>query len=231
MKTRLKRLWARRNDDVRLTKGVAAAIGLCVSVPLSVAIILGSLAMVKVVGEAEDRVAADRRSRGEIERIVERVVRVEGVRELAQSLEQACRRFPTCAAELDRAQREQRAADEAQRKQERRRRDGGPDRVPEQRADRPPRPPVTPAPTPDPVDGGDGPDPPSTATPATRPPSPAVPLPPRPVQPQQPAVRVDPPAIDLDGDQGLLPRVLPDLNLPEVDAPPLRVPGLPRIGP
>lgn len=212
MRSRLRRLWAQRNDGIRLTKGRAVLLGLCVSIPFSVAIIVGSLGYVKAIDEAEDRIAADRRSQADIERIVVRVVRVEGVRDLAESLERACRRFPTCATELDRAQRQERAV--AEREQRRRRRDHGPDRAPEQRADRPPRQPPMPTPQPEPVDGGP-PPPPGTSTPSTPPSSPSA---------HEPVVEVDIPPVDLDGPDGLLPQLLPDVNLPPVDIPPIRVP-------
>ena len=223
----LRRLWAKRNDDVRLTKGLAATLGFLVSVPLSIAIILGALAMVQVADEAGDRARADRRSRGDIERIVERVVRVEGVRDLARALERACRQFESCAAELDRAERRERRA-RRDRTERRRRPDRESDRAPRQRADRPPRQPTLPTHEPDPVGGPGPPDPPGTSTPSTPQSSPAVPGPQRPSVPSppdvEPVVQVDAPPVDLDGDQGLLPQLLPRVNVTPVDVPPIRLP-------
>lgn len=59
---------------------------------------------------------------------------------------------------------------------------------------------------------------PGTPTPSTPPSSPSAP------QRPDPVVRVDVPPVDLDGDQGLLPQLLPDVNLPKVDIPPIRLP-------
>jgi len=198
-------------------KAVAFVFG-AIGVGMALVIGLFTYSLAEIAEEAQKRSASDRRSQADIERIVKRVVRVEDVRHLARRLERTCQRFPTCALELDRAERRDRERQVERDRQRRDRRDEG-NEAPRQRADRPPRT-VTPPDTPGVEgDGGDDPpDPPGASTPSTPPASPSAPKAPGPL------VELDPPPVDIDGPDGLLPQLLPDVNLPSVDIPPIRVP-------
>jgi hypothetical protein len=166
------------------------------------------------------------------DRLSDRLVRVERVDPRLCSRSEACR--SEVRRERAERRRQQGLEQEPDAPGERRpRRDD--DRAPDQRADRPPRAPAQPPSTPSPTPGSGGDDPPPPPQTATPVPPPSAPITP-PVTPTVPArpkpiVEVDLPPVDLDGARGLLPRVLPDVNLPKVDVPPVRVPGLPRIGP
>jgi hypothetical protein len=161
----------------------------------------------------------DAKTRQRVDRIDDRVVRIE------RTSPGLCRQSEACRAAI---QRRKPPAAPTPGREPRRDRENA---APEQRADRPPRAPSVPpsTPTPTPPGGGGPPDPPSSSTPVTPPSSPAAPTAPN----RPPTVRVDPPAIDIDGDRGLLPELLPDVNLPEVKLPAveIRLDQLPRLGP
>jgi hypothetical protein len=184
MRKRLERLWAKRRDDVRLTKGVAAAVGLTVGTTVGVLMIGFTLLAVWLYDESGDRQLTDRNQKEQVEDIARRVVEIERQpnRQLIRRLERnltLCRQFDECADALDR---------ESTPGDRRQRRDRDDDRAPDQRADRPPRapnqPPSTPSPTPG-SGGDDPPPPPQTATPV---PPPVAPTTPPPAVPQRPAV-------------------------------------------
>jgi len=166
-----------------------------------------------------DQFATERRDRSaQSQEGAKRDRRIERrVEQLDRRVTPLCRRVAACRAVLlaDRrqARREQSRREPSERRDRRQHDD---DRAPEQVADRPPRAPVSPAP-PD-LDGSDGDDdPPDSGTPTPQTPSPAP-------ERGSSIVEVDVPPVDLDGDQGLLPQLLPEVNLPPVDLAPIRVP-------
>ncbi len=183
---------------------------------IAAALIVFAVLVFGALGLAERDRAADRAvDKQEIKDIAKRVVVIERqpsgklIRRLGRNLT-LCRRLPECADALDRE------PPPPHPKRKRRDRDK---HAPDQRADRPPRT-VTPPdpPTLDGGDGGDDPPPPSASTPVDTPtPSPAP-------QRGSSIVEVDVPPVDLDGDRGLLPQLLPEVNLPPVDLAPIRVP-------
>ncbi len=184
------------------------------------ALLVGVAFLVAERDRQADRVTDRAETRERVDRIGYRLVRVE------RRDPGLCRRSAPCRAVQRREAAARRRAQRETPAPRRQRRDDE-QRAPDQRADRPPRataqPPSTPTPTPP---GGDPPDPPSTSTPVT-------PTTPGPAAPSRgPTVRVDPPAVDLDGDQGLLPELLPDVNLPPVKLPAVevRLDELPRVG-
>jgi hypothetical protein len=192
------RLWAKRHNELRLTWGTGVALGLVVSLPVAAAIMLGSLAMVRVAEEANDRNLDRAEDRRQVEAIARRVVRIERqpsrglIRRLERNLT-LCRRFPECAAALDQ-----------QPQRDRRDRDRDAD-IPT--SDRPPRPPVPPVPAPDPNEGG--PEPHGGAAPVPSSPSPGAP----PGRPSASPI-VDIPPVDLDDDGVLPPIDVPPIHLP-----------------
>jgi hypothetical protein len=204
MSRRFQRVRRRLSEPLPVTRGVIYGFGASVGITLAVTIGFGTFALLRIADEARDRGSGDRQSRHQVESIARRVVRIERqpgpalIRRLERNLT-LCRRFPECAAALDRET------------QPRRRRRDRRVRHPDQRADRPPRQVVTPKPGPDPVVGPPGPP---DATNPSAPSSPASPAP--------SGTTVDVPPIDVDGDKGLL----PNINLPPIDLPPVELPRL-----
>jgi hypothetical protein len=184
--------------------------------PLASALLAATLVVVVLGWWTDGRFDAERVERGQdraedrarVDRIGDRLVRVE------RQDPGVCRRSPACRAATRRQQAPSAPGEPG--REPRRDRDQA---APEQRADRPPRAPAQPPSTPSPTPGSGGddpPPPPATSTPSTPPSSPSAPSTPAPV------LEVDLPALDLDGPDGLLPQLLP--NLPPVDVPPVRLP-------
>ncbi len=177
--------------------------------PLASALLAATLVVVVLGWWTDGRFDAERLDRGQdraedrarVDRIGDRLVRVE------RQDPRLCRRSAQCRAAVRRQQAP--SAPTTPGREPRRDREQA---APEQRADRPPRAPAQPPSTPSPTPGSGGddpPPPPAASTPSTTPSSPSAPSTPAPV------VDVDLPALDLDGPDGLL----PGLNLPPVDLP------------
>lgn len=208
MRTRIER----QRDHVRSKwagpatgKDIFAAVVVLIAATLSLLLGFGWYIDGQFDEERRDRFADRAEDREKVDSIAVRVGR----------LEFACERERSCARTLRQQRRRAPGAPTDRRRRDRR---DSTERF-EPRGDRPPRTPATPPPIPDPVEGTPPPDVPSLA------PDPTAPGQQNP--PRQPRV-VDVPPLDLDGPDGPLPRVAPEVNVPPVDLPPVQLPDLTR---